>query len=225
VALDRTEGDVSFATIKSHFKRGEIDYVKVKLILALVVLGGVLGLAWSEIWTRGDRIAELEKKLEIEQGEVRVLEGELEDARSSPLNYLLTYKRASLARLEPIEPRWNEIVSESWAAAKKNGVPPEVVLAIIEHESFFNPEAIGPLGEFGLMQIYPPAWPQFDTSRGFDIPYNVDFGCRVFAGCLKEAKGNLREALRLYNGKGELPEGMIPYPDRVLSGRTMRRKK
>lgn len=202
-----------------------LNRTKLYLIVALVVMGGVLGLAWSEVWARGARIAALEKKLEAAEGEARVLAGDLDDVRNSPLNYLLLYKRASLARLERIEPRWDDIVSETWAAAKKNGVPPEVALAIIEHESFFNPEAIGSRGEFGLMQIYPPAWPQFDTSRGFEIPYNVGFGCRIFAGCLKEAKGNLREALRLYNGRGELPEGMIPYPDRVLSGRTMRRKK
>jgi soluble lytic murein transglycosylase-like protein len=197
---------------------------KLYLAIALVVSLVVLATAWSEIWNRGAKIAGLEAELEAKKGDVRVLEGELSDLRSSPEAYLLLYKRASLARLEKIEPRWNEIVSETWEAARKHGVPPEIVIAIIEHESRFNPEAIGSAGEFGLMQIYPAAWPQFDTSRGFEIAYNIDFGCRVFSGCLKEAKGDIREALRLYNGRGELPEGMIPYPDRVLNGRTIRRK-
>jgi soluble lytic murein transglycosylase-like protein len=216
---------MNIAKIKANFSRGEVDPGKIRLLILTVILGGILGLAWREVWYRGKQIAELEHKLKAAEGEARVLAGELEDIKSSPLSYLILYRRASLARLERIEPRWDEMIVETWAAAKKTGVPPEMALAIIEHESFFNADAIGPRGEFGLMQIYPPAWPQFDTSRGFEIAYNVGFGCRVFAGCLKEAKGNLREALRLYNGRGELPEGMIPYPDRVLNGRTIRRNK
>jgi len=135
--------------------------------------------------------------------------------------YLLLYRRATLARFERIEPRWDEIMEASWRMSRKHGVPPEITIAKMEHESFFNPDAVGPSGEFGLMQVYPPAWPQFDTGRGFDVEYNIEFGCRIFAGCLKKTNGNVREALRLYNGKGAIPEGMKPYADRVLNGRVM----
>jgi len=189
-----------------------------------VVLTVVLALSWKTNWKQAGEIRKLEIKLADSQADVAELKGDMEDMAQTPLAYLMLYRRATLARFEKIEPRWDQIMEASWRAAKKHGVSPEITVAKIEHESFFSPEAIGPCGELGLMQIYPPAWPQFDTSRGMDIEYNVDFGCRVFANCMKIANGNIREALRLYNGRGNLPEGMIPYADRVLNGRTMKIK-
>lgn len=192
------------------------------LLLFMVIVVVTMILAWAEVWKRGGTIRKLEDRISEMQSELRSARVELEDLQQTPIAYLLLYRRATLARFERIEPRWDEIMEQSWRASLKHGVPAEITIAKIEHESNFNPEAVGSKGELGLMQIYPPAWPQFDTARGMEIAYNVDFGCSVFASCMKQAKGNIREALRLYNGKGELAEGMIPYPDRVLNGRSMK---
>jgi len=195
-----------------------------KFILAISILVGMLAFAWVTLWQRQAEIRKLESSIADARADVAELRGDIEDMAQTPLAYLMLYRRATLARFEKIEPRWDKIMEASWRLANKHGVSPEITIAKIEHESFFTPEAIGPCGELGLMQIYPPAWPQFDTSRGMDIEYNIDFGCRVFASCMKIANGNIREALRLYNGRGNLPEGMIPYADRVLNGRTMKIK-
>ena len=183
-----------------------------------------IAMAWPEIWKRGNKIEKLEKQVEVLKADKVELVGDIKDINETPIEYLLLYRRATLARFEKIEPRWDQIMETSWRLSKKYGVPAEITIAKMEHESFFNPSAIGPLGEYGLLQIYAPAWPQFDTARGFDIEYNLDFGIQVFAGCLKQANGDIREALRFYNGRGALPEGMLPYSDRVLSGRSMKIK-
>lgn len=181
-------------------------------------------IAWPEIWKRGSRIRDLEKQIEILKSEKAELAGDIKDISETPIEYLLLYRRATLARFERIEPRWDQIMETSWRLSIKHGVPADITIAKMEHESFFNPAAIGPLGEYGLMQIYSPAWPQFNIARGFDIEYNLDFGIQIFAGCLKQANGDIREALRLYNGRGALPEGVLPYADRVLGGRSMKIK-
>jgi soluble lytic murein transglycosylase-like protein len=199
-------------------------------IVALAVAIAILALCWAALWHRDGIIRDMEAEIAGLKGDVAEAKGELQDAQAelaemkeTPLEYLLLYRRATIARFERTEPRWDRIMEAAWRSSKKHGVPPEITVAKIEHESFFNPDAIGPVGEIGLMQIYPAAWPQFDQARGLDIEYNTDFGCRVFAGCLKAAKGNVRDALVLYNGRGPLPEGMLPYPDRVLNGRSLKK--
>lgn len=184
----------------------------------------VLILAWTEIWSVRKELRQAQAKVEALEADKGELLGTIEDLKEFPVEYFMLYRRATIARFERIEPRWDRIMEAAWRSSKKNGVPAEITIAKIEHESGFNPEAIGMKGELGLMQIYPPAWPQFNTARGFEIEYNIDFGCGVFAGCMKQANGDIREALRLYNGKGELPPGVIPYSDRVLNGRSMKVK-
>jgi soluble lytic murein transglycosylase-like protein len=195
-------------------------------LLVWTILSIVLvPLFWREVWKRGDQIKELEKKIALKDADLREAQFDLDEMKGTPIEYFMLYRKATLARFELIEPRWDRIMEASWRAARKNGVAPDVFIGVVELESFFNPNAIGTRGEQGLAQVYAPAWPQFDTSRGFEIEYNLDFGAMIFASCMKQAKGNIREALRLYNGRGELPEGMIPYPDRVLAGRTMKERR
>lgn len=194
------------------------------LQLSIILLTAVLFLAINETWKFGKQARKAAEVIEALRADKAELAGDLADIQGTPLEYLLLFRRATLARFERIEPRWNQIMEAIWSASKKHGVPAEIIVAKIEHESGFMPDAVGPMGEWGLTQINDSAWPSFDTKRGFDINYNADFGCMVFSKCLEAAKGNIREALRLYNGKGGLMDGMIPYADRVLNGRFMKIK-
>ena len=189
--------------------------------ILIAVLFVILGLSWADGWRAKSEARKHEARAIKAEADCRELQGELDDMKASPIGYLLLYRRATIARFSMIEPRWDEIMEAIWSASQKWGVPAEITAAKIERESMFRPDAIGQSGEMGLMQVLPPAWPSFDTKRGFEISYNVDFGARIFASCMKTEKGDIRKALRRYNGMGELPTGVLPYADRVLSGKIM----
>jgi soluble lytic murein transglycosylase len=56
------------------------------------------------------------------------------------------------------------------SAARRYGVEPALVKAVIWRESRFNPKARGSAGEFGLMQVRPPAaeeWAQAEKISSF----------------------------------------------------------
>lgn len=193
-------------------------------IVFSIISSIIITLAITTIWKRNAEIKDLERQLGKTRSDLEEVRGDLSDMKGTPLAYLMLYRRATLARFERIEPRWDEIMETSWRMSIKHGIPADVVIGQMETESGFDPAAIGPKGEIGLLQVYPPAWPQFDIAKGFDIDYNIDFALGVLAACLKQTAGDIREALRFYNGQGKLPEGMKPYADRVLSGRSMRIK-
>ena len=63
--------------------------------------------------------------------------------------------------------------------ADKYGVNPALIMAIIKHESNFNPSAYNPrTGDYGLMQINAKAHPDFDINRAYDIDYNLEYGVK-----------------------------------------------
>jgi hypothetical protein len=56
--------------------------------------------------------------------------------------------------------------------AAKYNIDPNVVLAIIEIESSFNPKATGSIGEIGLMQLHPKYFP----NAKYEIEANIEVG-------------------------------------------------
>ena len=99
--------------------------------------------------------------------------------------------------------------------AKRAGLQPELVLALIEVESNFNPYAISSAGARGLMQVM-PFWLNTigkpDDSL-FRINTNLRYGCTILKFYLDKEKGNLHHALARYNGS----RGQRWYPARVDS--------
>jgi len=73
-----------------------------------------------------------------------------------------------------------------------------ILLSLIKEESNFNPKAVSCTGAIGLMQVMPI----HVVSTGenlFDEDVNIRYGTRYFATCLKVAKGDYAEAVRMYN--------------------------
>jgi soluble lytic murein transglycosylase len=84
------------------------------------------------------------------------------------LNYLLFKEiEASLA------PQWKhralELTQTLIAESREQNFDPIFVLAVIQTESRFNPNAIGTRGEIGLMQILPP------TGKWIALKYHIDW--------------------------------------------------
>ena len=84
-----------------------------------------------------------------------------------------------------------------------NGVHLELVLAVIERESNYNPDAIGDGGDaYGLMQVQPKhhkaRMERLDVTDLLDPYQNVRVGIDYLAECLREYE-TLDEALTVYN--------------------------
>ncbi|MDZ7802896.1 lytic transglycosylase domain-containing protein [Thiohalophilus sp.] len=86
--------------------------------------------------------------------------------------------------------------------AKRAGLWPELVLAVIEVESNFDRFAISSAGAMGLMQVM-PFWLDEIGQPGdnlFDIRTNLRMGCTILKYYLEKENGNLTPALARYNG-------------------------
>lgn len=97
--------------------------------------------------------------------------------------------------------------------ANRAGVSPALMLAIANHESKFNPNAVGDKekgGSYGLFQIHKPSHP--DYTGGFDPRANAAYASKMMAGLLKTYNGDVAKALWGYNaGSGNVARGI--YPD------------
>ena len=97
--------------------------------------------------------------------------------------------------------------------AKRAGVEPELVLAVIEVESNFDQFAISHVGARGLMQVM-PFWHKIIGRPGdnlFKLKTNLRYGCTILKYYLDKEKGNLTRALGRYNGS----LGKWKYPGKV----------
>lgn len=91
---------------------------------------------------------------------------------------------------------------------------PQLVLAVIDVESAFDPFAVSSAGAVGLMQVM-PFWPnQLGLSRQdlIDVELNIRMGTSILAYYLDRERGDYRRALGRYNGS----LGRRAYPDLVL---------
>ena len=99
-------------------------------------------------------------------------------------------------------PEFSRIIDVAYGKARRYGFNPNLVLAIIQVESAFNPAAVSSAGAFGLMQVRYSVWKDelaIDRNRIFDIDYNIDLGLRILKQYHDLSGGDMRRALFLYN--------------------------
>jgi soluble lytic murein transglycosylase-like protein len=92
---------------------------------------------------------------------------------------------------------------------------PQLVLAVIDVESAFDPFAVSYAGAVGLMQVM-PFWPThlgLQRKDLIDIELNIRMGTSILAHYLERERGDYIRALGRYNGS----LGQRTYPDLVLS--------
>ncbi|MDO8703885.1 MAG: lytic transglycosylase domain-containing protein, partial [Sulfuricaulis sp.] len=98
-----------------------------------------------------------------------------------------------------------ELLKHVHYEAHRTGLPPELVLAVIDVESNFKQYAISHAGARGLMQVM-PFWLKEIGQPGdslFRIHTNLRLGCTILKYYLDREKGNLFAALKRYNGTRE----------------------
>jgi hypothetical protein len=100
------------------------------------------------------------------------------------------------------------------ATARRYGLDPLLVLAMVEAESSFDPNAISAVGAVGLMQVMPATAALYTQDDPFDPTVNLDVGVRYLRALLKQFDGDSALALAAYNaGPGNVLryEGVPPF--------------
>jgi soluble lytic murein transglycosylase-like protein len=101
--------------------------------------------------------------------------------------------------------------------ARRHGVDPLLVRAVIRVESNFDPRAVSPKGAAGLMQLMPETAMRYGVENRFDPTQNVDGGVRYLRDLMAMFDGNLSLALAAYNaGEGAVIKygrRIPPYPE------------
>lgn len=99
--------------------------------------------------------------------------------------------------------------------ARLAGLPPSLVLALIEVESHFQADAVSSAGAVGLMQIMPFWISELGLAAdNLKTPErNLRYGCTVLAHYLEQENGDFTRALARYHGDADDTR----YPERVMA--------
>jgi soluble lytic murein transglycosylase-like protein len=111
--------------------------------------------------------------------------------------------------------------------AAKYNVSPDLVAAVIEAESEFNPRAVSRRGARGLMQLMPKTAKTLGVDDPFDPKENIEAGVRHLRALMDRFGDNLPLVLAAYNA-GEVAvikhRGVPPYREtRAYVKRIMKR--
>jgi soluble lytic murein transglycosylase-like protein len=83
--------------------------------------------------------------------------------------------------------------------AAANGVPRNLILAIVSVESGGNPSAVGPSGSLGLMQLKAATARQYGASNALDPASNIAAGARYLHALLTRYHGSVTLAVAAFN--------------------------
>ena len=98
--------------------------------------------------------------------------------------------------------------------AARHGISADLVRAVIQAESGFNPRAVSPKGAMGLMQLMPATARDLGVADPFQPADNIRGGVAYLAQLLTRFNQNVELALAAYNAGPERVErydGVPPY--------------
>jgi soluble lytic murein transglycosylase-like protein len=101
-------------------------------------------------------------------------------------------------------------------ASTESGVPMNLLRAVAQTESGFNPRAVSSAGALGIMQLMPDTANGLGVTDPFDPAQNINAGARYLRQQLDAFGGDQRLALAAYNaGPGAVQRyhGVPPFPE------------
>lgn len=111
-------------------------------------------------------------------------------------------------------------------ASQKYNVDADLVKAVIQNESNYDPDAISSAGALGLMQLMPATAASLGVENPLNPEENIEGGVKLLRELLNQFGGNLTNVVAAYNaGAGAVQQygGVPPYQEtqtyvnRVLS--------
>jgi soluble lytic murein transglycosylase len=106
-------------------------------------------------------------------------------------------------------------------------VPPELIAALIDLESRWDPRALSDKGAMGLMQLMPDTARRFGALQPFDVEQNIAAGTRYVTTLMPEFRGELRlVAAAYYAGDRWIGQKQLNYrnPDVIAYVEAVRRQ-
>lgn len=92
--------------------------------------------------------------------------------------------------------QYDDLITEH---SRRQGVRSDLVRAVMQVESAFNPNAMSPKGAMGLMQLMPSTARQYGVRNAFNPAENVRAGVAYLRGLLDRYSNNEELALAAYN--------------------------
>jgi soluble lytic murein transglycosylase-like protein len=119
------------------------------------------------------------------------------------------YRTTTAADRVESAPRFDDLVL---AHAQRHSLRPELVRAVIQVESGYNPTATSPKGAMGLMQLMPATARLLGVRNPYDPEDNIRGGTAYLRQLLDKYDGNEQLALAAYNaGSGAVDRyGSVP---------------
>lgn len=113
-------------------------------------------------------------------------------------------------------------------AAKRHGLNPELIRAIIQVESQWDSNALSNAGAKGLMQLMPGTEREVGVRDAYDVAQNINGGSKYIARMIRMFNGNVANALMAYNwgpgnmrkalkGRKSIPTQVRKYARDILS--------
>lgn len=106
---------------------------------------------------------------------------------------------------------YDELIREH---SERHGISPDLVRAVIQAESAFNPRAVSPKGAMGLMQLMPATARDLGVANPFHPDDNIRAGVFYLATLLDRFDYDVVRALAAYNAgpaRVERYNGVPPY--------------
>ena len=98
--------------------------------------------------------------------------------------------------------------------AQEEGIDPELIMAVMQHESNGNPNAVSHAGAQGLMQLMPDTAKRFGVTNPFDPEQNIRGGAKYLKWLSDRYKGDVDKIAWGYNaGEGNADKGHMPRPE------------
>jgi soluble lytic murein transglycosylase-like protein len=111
------------------------------------------------------------------------------------------------------------MAATQWARyyADQYAVPSDLVEAIIEAESAWEPNAVSPKGAAGLMQLMPATAVTFGVINRFEIEQNVRGGVAYLAHLLTVFRGDVRLVAAAYiSGESRIISSGLRYSNAAV---------
>jgi soluble lytic murein transglycosylase-like protein len=139
-------------------------------------------------------------------------------ALSKPLTGTAATVNAKMTSLPPLSllkstSDFDQLINQ---ASLQYEVPANIIKAIIQQESNFNPNAVSKSGASGLMQLMPSTAKSLGVSDVFDPKQNILAGSKYFKQLLDKYDGKIDLALAAYNaGPGNVDKygGIPPFEE------------
>jgi soluble lytic murein transglycosylase-like protein len=125
-------------------------------------------------------------------------------------------KPSAQAAAPPGRPQFHRYGSIIADAARRHEIDPQLVSAVINQESGFQPNAVSKAGAMGLMQLMPDTAKSLGVTDPFNPTQNIEAGTTLLRGLLDRYHGQLDLALAAYNaGTAAVDKygGVPPYAE------------